>query len=94
MQNTWKVIKQAMNLVNNNSDVTKINHENKKMEDPKEIANIFNDYFSLIGNNLAKTIPPTNTNFKDFLDNQNPNSIFFLPTNKQEITKIVSDLKN
>ena len=38
--------------------------------------NIFNDYFSNIGPNLAKTIPKTNKTFTDFLKNNNLNTMF------------------
>ena len=87
MQNTWQVIKQAMNQVNNKSEVNKIKFDNEIVEDPKDIVNICNTYFSLIGDNLAKNIPPSNTNFGEFLGPHNPNSIFFVPTNRQEIIK-------
>ena len=94
LQNIRKVIKQAMNQVNNKSEINKIKFDNEIVEDPKNIVNIFNTYFSLIGDNLAKNIPPSNTNFVEFLGPHNPNSIFFVPTNRQEIMKIVSSLKD
>ena len=39
MKNTWKVIKQAMNISKKKSNITKIRLKNRNIEDPKEIAN-------------------------------------------------------
>ena len=94
MQNTWKIIKQAMNLHDKKCDLTKIKFNNELIEDPVNIANVFNNYFSSIGENLARDIPPSNKQFVDFLDQPNPNSMFLLPTNRNEIISIVSKLHN
>ena len=94
MQNTWKILKQAMNLLNNRSDITKIKHDGKIIEDPGNIANIFNSYFSSIGETLAQNIQKSDKPFTDFLGPSNPNSIFFVPTHRNEILDIVSNLKN
>ena len=94
MKNTWKVIKQAMNLSKKKSNITKIRLKNKNIEDPKEIANVFNSYFSTIGENLAKNIPSSNKHFSRFLGQPNANSIYFSPTTKYEVTDIVTSLNN
>ena len=94
MQNTWKIIKQAMNIVKNKCDITKINVDNEIVEDPNVIPNIFNKYFSSVGDNLARDIPPTDKHFVDFLGPANPNSIFFTPIHKFEILDIVSNLND
>ena len=54
------------------------------------IASTFNNYFSQIGKNLAKNIPPTHKKFNDFLRTPNPNSFFFLPVIKEELKDIVA----
>ena len=68
--------------------------ENQVLENPCDIANIFNSYFSTIGENLANNIPPTTKHFSKFLDKSITNSIFFAPTTKYEITDIVTAMKN
>ena len=81
VQNTWKVIKQAMNLSNNKSNITKIKSDNVIVQDSNtnSIANIFNTYFSSIGENLAQNISPTKCkHFSEFLGPRNPNSIVSL----------------
>ena len=94
MKNTWKVIKEAMNSTNNKSTIDKIKSNDTLIDDPVSISNIFNSYFSQIGNNLASKIPQSNKNFTEFLGPANDNSIFLLPTNRMEILKIVSGLPN
>ena len=94
MKNTWKVIKQAMNISKKKSNINKIRFNNQTIEDPKEIANVFNSYFSSIGENLANKIPSSNKHFSKFLGQPNANSIFFSPATKYEVTDIVTSLSN
>ena len=58
------------------------------------MANLFNSYFSTIGENLAKKIPSSNKHFSRFLGQPNANTIYFSPTTKYEITDIVTSLSN
>ena len=94
MQNTWRIIKRAMNIHKNNDDLSNIYHNNVFIDDKTTMANVFNNYFSSIGENLARDIPPSNRQFHNFLDQPNPDSLFFLPTNRYEILKIVAKLQN
>ena len=94
MQNTWKVLKQAMNLSKNKLDISKIRFNNDIVDDAENISAIFNNHFSSIGANLAKDIPPATNSFSDYLGPPNQNSIFFAPTYNQEVIDIVSGLKN
>ena len=57
MQNTWKVLKQAMNISKNRSEITEIRHNDGIIDDVDNIANIFNEYFVSTGKNLAEVIP-------------------------------------
>ena len=57
IKNTWKIVNQAINKRAENYHITKIKCNNKVIEDPGNIATIFNIYFSQIGKNLAKNIP-------------------------------------
>ena len=62
-----KILKQAMNFSKNKSDITKIMSNSNIVEDPRNIANTFNDYFSSIGVNLAENIPPSTTHFSEYM---------------------------
>ena len=96
IQNTWKILKQAMNLTKNKSDVhvTKIRSNGEIIEDPVNVANTFNNYFSSIGVNLAEDIPHSTKHFSEYLGVPNPSSIFFTPVVKEDIIDIVSSLNN
>ena len=94
IKNTWKVLKQAMNTSKKKSNINKIRFENQVADKPHDIANVFNTYFSTIGENLARNIPHTDKHFSKFLGKSIPNSIFFAPTTKYEITDIVTAMKN
>ena len=46
---------------------------------PLEISNIFNNYFSSAGKNLASRVPPSSRNFTEYFSpNYNPSSFFFV----------------
>ena len=93
-QNTWKIIKDAMNLSKNKHSITKIKSNDTTIDDPISMANSCNTYFSTIGENLAQTIPPSNKEFFDFLGSPNLNCLFFVPTHRNEIIDIVTSLNN
>ena len=47
--------------------ISEITCNDKTITDLTEIANKFNVFFANVGSNLARTIPLTTRNFKDFL---------------------------
>ena len=55
IKNTWKVLKQAMNTSKKKSNINKIRFENQVADKPHDIANVFNTYFSTIGETLLET---------------------------------------
>ena len=63
-------------------------------EDPFDIVETSNNYVSSIGTNLAQNIPPSDKHFSEFLGVPNSNSIFFVPTHRNEIIKIVLSLND
>ena len=64
------------------------------MSRPHEIADTFNNFFTNIGSSLANNISPTNTHYTESLHNPNASSFFLIPTNKEEIIKVGSELKS
>ena len=83
-----------MNTSKNCLNITTIKWDNVDSEDPSAIPDIFNNYFSTIGINLAHNIPASDKNFKEFLGLRNPKSIFLAPTVKEEMEEIVSNLND
>ena len=62
--------------------------------DHSSIAKSFNDYFSSIGPNLANRIPQTEKSFVHYLKNRNTDTLFFIPTDTEEIIDIVEKSNN
>ena len=62
------------------SDLFNINFNEKLVNDPVEISNIFNNYFSNISSFLVKLLSSASTKFSDCLNSANPSSMFFFPT--------------
>ena len=78
MKNTWKVIKQAMNISKKKSSITKIKSGDKIFDDPNDISNVLNSYFSSIGKNLAKKFLILINIFLSFWENPMPIPYFLL----------------
>ena len=72
-------------------DSLKIN--NKIVHDKQQICDAINDFFSNIGKNLADKID-SNVDYKTYLRAPNPNSMALLPTDTEEVKKIILNLKS
>ena len=91
---TWNVINAILNKNKEKQQISEINYNGNILKEPCAIAESFNDYFSHIGINLANNIPPSNQHFTDFLNEPNPNSLFFEPVHEAEILSIVNNFDN
>ena len=92
MKNTWAGINSLIN--NKRKDFKRISsiiHPDSKVptNDCSEISNIFNDFFSSVGPNLASKLPSTN---RDYMSGNFDKSFFFNPVmaseNETEILSI------
>ena len=94
MKNTWAGINSLIN--NKRRDFKRISsiiHPVSKVptNDCNEISNIFNDFFSSVGPNLASKLPSTNREFTDYMSGNFDKSFFFNPVMASEIeTEILS----
>ena len=64
---------------------TKVYNNNTDLIEPKAIANAFNQYFANIGNNLAKSIPDSDSTPQHNLNNQSYDTFYLFPTSASEI---------
>ena len=87
------MINSVLNRAKNTSSIANLRVDDIIIEDNNKIAENFNLYFSQIGSNLAKTITQGGKTFHDFLTAPNDHSIFLVPTNSEELLKIVRKLK-
>ena len=65
--------------------------QNEDFDNPERIANIFNNYFSTIGEKTQAKIKHSHKKYTDYLSNENPDT-FFSIANKEEIKFILSSL--
>ena len=84
------------NVLNNKSKSASINNitlNNSEVQDPKMIAEIFNNYFVNIGPNLAHDIPNTNIEVRTFLENAQFHTMFLSPVIADEVLALVNKMK-
>ena len=82
MKNTWADINSLIN--NKRKDFKRISsiiHPDSKVPttDRSEISNIFNNFFSSVGPNLASKLPSTNREFTNYMYGNFDKSFFFNP---------------
>ena len=96
MKKTWKELNNIIGKTNDKRNISSIfkSQSNELISDKNEIANQFGEFFSSIGKNIAKTLPNTNQDFKQFMKTPNRNSIFLEPTDEHEVKKIILNMKN
>ena len=89
---------QGINEIIYSKKAYKTNSPSSLLVDNKTITNIpqmtehFNQYFTSIGKNLQKRIPPTKRQFSDYLKDSNQNSFFIQPTTAEELKDIILTL--
>ena len=96
IKNTWKGIKSLINLKTATSRVpTVLSLDNvDTITNPYDIANTFNNYFASIAETTKKSIKYSHKHFSDYLSNESSTTIFLQPTDKEEITNIISSLNS
>ena len=87
---TWKTINGIIGKHNNAKSIP--DHFPHKSE--TELANEFCTYFQAIGPTLANEIPTGKKSFSEYMANPNNKNLFITPTDKYEILKLISSLKN
>ena len=96
IKNTWKTISEALCNANyKNSVIHKIVKNNLEIDNPSEIAEVFNDYFINIGPELFYKIKmPHNKNFKSYMQKRITSSFSFRSITIEESQKVVDSLKS
>ena len=86
MKSTWGIIN---NLIGKKTE--KLANDNFTLDDTviksEDVADTFNSYFVNVGPNLANKLNTPNENFTTFLPEPSNSSLFFNPTDPNEITK-------
>jgi hypothetical protein len=94
---TWKMLRTLISHKNDKSFIPiTFKHNNETISDSDNIANLFCQYFSNVGQEYANAIPSADRPFSDYLNsrqNTNYNTLYFSPTDPNYIIKIVKSLK-
>ena len=67
-----------------------LTYQNDNICNTERMANIFNNYFSTIGEKTQAKIKHLHKHHTDYLTNENPDSFFLSSTSKEEIKIILS----
>ena len=94
LKNTWKGIKSIISLKNSTSSSFSLLNFNELTSDPLKIANVFNNYFSSIGEKAQSKIRFSNKTYTDCLHGDNLNSFFITPTDSKEVISLISSLSD
>ena len=89
---TWKNINKLIKT-NLNSRTMEIKSNESIIKDPIQVAEIFNEYFSTIADELDSSIPPSNLDPISYIDDST-NSFFFNPTTTQEIINCINSFES
>ena len=95
IKKTWNIINNCIQHGKKSKSYPETFKVGEKLtNDPKQIANGFNNFFASIGPNLAKNIPESGAKVSDYI-NYNASSSFFLePTCSDEIITVIKRFKN
>ena len=90
----WETVNEITGK-NNKEDPTVFYDNDREFKEPSDISNAFNTYFTNIGPKLASSMASNaDANFTKFLPPYYDKSLFFTPTDEEEIFKIVRTLKS
>jgi hypothetical protein len=94
----WKTLNELLNKPKKNTKISKTFVENCSsniIDDPKTIADNFNDYFINIGPNLANKIKHNNNNcFEKYLKGNYQSSFFLNPITENELEIELKSMKS
>lgn len=73
----------------NKAEIDAIEVNGHVITDTQEIADNFNQLFSVIGTKTAEKVLSTSVDFKSFLPPPPPNSLFFYPVTPQKVIETI-----
>ena len=93
IKNTWKEIKTTISIKNITATVPHlIEFNNKTITDPAAMSKVFKNYCTSIANKTNSNIKFSPKHYKDYLSNSNTNNFFVTPSDKNEISLMISSL--
>ena len=93
IKNTWKRIKTIISIKNVTTTVPhSILFNNRTVTDPTAMSNVFNNYFTSIAKKTNSNIKFSPKHYTGYLSYTNTNTFFLIPTDKNEISFMISSL--
>ena len=95
IRKTWQIMRNIIKKVNDKSNISEtFKIENIETTNPKKISEGFCNYFTNVGPDLSKQIPPPIRTYQQYISVKTPtNSLFLYPTDPNEINSIVKRMK-
>ena len=93
IKKSWEIIKEVINRKQSPKKTKEFTIDGNIVDNNRVIADAFNNFYLNIGSNISKSLPAINKTHSSFMANANPNSMFVTPTDREEIRKIVINLK-
>ena len=90
----WKTINNLLGKKAKQTIVNELDMNKNILQDPQEIVEGFNEYFSNIGPNLASNIAMANCNFETYVQKAKSEFTAFQPTTVTDVTQMLSGLSN
>ena len=95
MKMLWTGIRSIINIKSKQFyNIPQLVQNGEIVQNSKEIANIFNNYFVNIAGKIDSEIPRTRKSPLDYLGDKLEKSFFISPTNSAEVEGIIVQLKN
>ena len=91
---TWRSSNNILGNSKKSSNSLTLAHGNSFITDETEIANLFNNYFINIGNNLINNIITNDIDPLSYMGERPINSFVFYDTNDYEVSRIIQKFKN
>lgn len=89
----WKILNDiTKRYKDKGKNITELKKDGKIIQDPKDIADSFNDFFTNIGPNLAEQIRETNKSPADYLKNREEKNFQFEPISEIGTEKLISSV--
>ena len=89
----WKTINSLLHKKTKTDFFSEIKSNEIIVDDPTEIANCLNKHFCTIGKKLAQNVQTVDDhNYKTYLNNPVPSSIFLQPTHVSEVYNAIMSL--
>ena len=93
--NTWRTINSVLSREKSNDDLPSfLTVDGQKIEDKKEMVNLFNKHFASIGEKLSNSIENCDASFGDYLRNESEQRFDFQFVTRQQVEDVIKKLKN